>query len=114
MTMKENWGNVLKNREMTNAKEEFLTHIHQVNSPVEAVQMAFRLDDDEKTFLLKPNYTPEEYDAFLASIDVEYYAGYGSQKLFGTIWFTDGTWSSRGEYDGSEWWQHHQRPALPQ
>ena len=42
--------------------------------------------------------------------NVEYNDGYGSQELFGTIWMTDGTWYTRGEYDGSEWWEHHACP----
>jgi hypothetical protein len=42
--------------------------------------------------------------------NVEYDSGYGGQRLFGTIWMVDGTWWTRGEYDGSEWWQHHECP----
>ena len=42
-----------------------------------------------------------------------YEASYGSQQLFGTLWFTDGRWATRGEYDGSEWWQLHSLPPLP-
>ena len=40
-------------------------------------------------------------------------AGYGRQFLNGTIWYSDGTWSSREEYDGSEWWEYHKCPPLP-
>ena len=43
----------------------------------------------------------------------DYESGFGSQELFGTVWLSDGTWLSRGEYDGSEWWDHHKRPDLP-
>jgi len=43
-------------------------------------------------------------------LNVEYDSGYGGQQLFGTIWMVDGTWWTRGEYDGSEWWQHHECP----
>mgnify|MGYP000630626643 CR=1 FL=1 len=47
-------------------------------------------------------------------LDFEYDSGYGGQNLFGTIWYEDGTWSERGEYDGSEWWEHRERPQIPE
>ena len=28
------------------------------------------------------------------------------------IWMNDGTWFSREQYDGSEWWVHRVRPTL--
>ena len=43
-------------------------------------------------------------------LDFEYDSGYGSQVLFGYVWFTDGTWLERFEYDGSECWHHITRP----
>ncbi len=46
----------------------------------------------------------------LPMLEFEYDCGFGSQELNGYIWYTDGTWSNRGEYDGSEWWQHQSRP----
>jgi|TARA_R110000737_G_scaffold6455_2_gene20297 hypothetical protein len=58
-------------------------------------------------------HTKEEYEEFLNKLDVEYDAGYGSQVLHGYIWCNDGTWFSRGEYDGSEWWQYHSLPTIP-
>lgn len=42
-----------------------------------------------------------------------YDSGYGSQKLYGTVWFEDGTWADRCEFDGSEWWEHRVRPSAP-
>ena len=42
--------------------------------------------------------------------NVEYKNGYGLQELFGTIWMKDGTWYTRSEYDGAEWWTHHECP----
>jgi hypothetical protein len=29
------------------------------------------------------------------------------------IWFKDGSWATRGEYDGSEWWEYHKLPQVP-
>lgn len=49
----------------------------------------------------------------LPELNFEYDNGYGSRELYGTIWYEDGTWSERCEYDGSEWWEHKQCPELP-
>lgn len=58
-------------------------------------------------------FTKAEYDAFIKKLDVEYDDGYGGQELFGTIWLKDGSWMDRGEYDGSEWWNHQVVPEIP-
>lgn len=71
---------------------------------------------DEENHLkseLKVNHTEEEFQSFLNSLDFDYDAGYGGQELFGTVWLEDGTWCTRGEYDGSEWWVHNQLPEIP-
>ena len=47
-------------------------------------------------------------------LDFEYDNGYGSQELYGHIWYTDGTWSERYEYNGDERWVHKSCPALPE
>jgi len=49
----------------------------------------------------------------LPLLNFDYDNGYGSQELFGNIWYTDGTWSEREEYDGSECWSHKQCPEIP-
>jgi deoxyribonuclease-4 len=49
-------------------------------------------------------------DEVLPQLNFYYDDGYGGQELFGYVWYEDGTWSDRGEYDGSEWWQHQTRP----
>jgi hypothetical protein len=46
-------------------------------------------------------------------LDFNYDNGYGGQELYGTIWYVDGTWSERGEYDGSEWWDYREVPEVP-
>ncbi len=58
-------------------------------------------------------YTDEQYAEFMRKLDFNYDDGYGSQQLDGVIWFKDGSWGDRGEYDGSEWWQHQRRPNVP-
>lgn len=66
-----------------------------------------------ESFVLKIGYSLEEYNQFLDSLNFEYDKGYGSQHLFGTVWLEDGTWLERGEYDGSEWWEHRICPEIP-
>jgi hypothetical protein len=104
-----------------NAFEETLEHIRDSNhyreDEILAVEVsnfaefycASRGDDRAILSLRAPikwaDLQPMEY--------WDYYSGYGGQTLFGTIWYTDGTWSTRGEYDGSEWWDHKTRPDVP-
>ena len=62
---------------------------------------------------LRIGHTLEEWAAFLIELNVEYNSGYGGQELYGNVWFKDGTWLERGEYDGSEWWEHKVCPKIP-
>lgn len=101
---------------MINAKEEFLAHIHGKESVACAVIRDYDAgwDDEEgKQIFLPMNYNRQQYDAFIAQLDFEYYAGYGGQEVYGVIWYEDGTWSERGEYDGSEWWEYKKSPVIP-
>ena len=68
---------------------------------------------DRKVSILKTNNTKEDRIKFFTSLDYEYDNGWGGQELYGTVWLADGTWLSRGEYDGSEWWQHNRVPEIP-
>lgn len=93
---------------MINAKEELLNHIE--DREVEYVYITVG----------DPFYyeTLELYKGTLEEVlpkleNVVYDSGFGLQELFGIIWYTDGTWSERGEYDGSEWWEHRKRPEIP-
>ena len=99
---------------MANAKEEFLNMVK--NEVVICATISYRNCWDHKTgskHILPVTYTEEQYTAFIKSLDFEYDAGYGGQELFGTVWFKNGTWADRGEYDGSEWWEHHVCPVVP-
>jgi hypothetical protein len=76
------------------AKEEFLGHIY--NREVLCVQIQKGEDYGDKTssvFNLTTGWTKEDWDSFLSDLDFEYDSGYGTQYLFGTIWYVDGTWS---------------------
>lgn len=95
-----------------NAKQEFLQHISGNSNKVLCTEISINTKDKTSTFLTT-GYTKEEWDQFLSDIDKEYDDGYGGQELYGTIWYKDGTWSTRGEYDGSEWWDYHSVPEIP-
>ena len=71
------------------------------------------MDDGKKQFLLPEGYTQEQFEQWFVSLDFEYDAGFGGQMLYGILWFTDGSWGLRGEYDGSEWWELASYPVIP-
>ncbi len=69
--------------------------------------------DKGKYFRLRTPHSPHHRDKWLDSLNFTYDAGYGGQQLYGTLWFSDGTWASRGEYDGKEWWDFMKVPEIP-
>lgn len=91
-----------------NAWNEFQEHVTKVGMPIVAVWFSFQRQQRDYTALGEPNLR-----AIKKFLNVKYDNGYGGQELFGTIWYADGTWSSREEYDGSEWWRHNKCPKLP-
>lgn len=93
-----------------NAKEEFIKHIGSRSVLCAQIQSG---DDYSVVYNLTTGFDEEDWNKFLSDIDFEYDCGYGGQNLFGTIWYADGTWSDRGEYDGSEWWNYNQCPNIP-
>lgn len=101
---------------LTNIKQELLEHVGDISN-VKAVQLK-RIERTAhlkavQLFHLPENYSEEELAHFLCHIDTTYDDDYGWQELFGFIWWKDGTWSSRYEYDGREWWVHHEVPNYP-
>ena len=107
---------------MINAKEEFLSlceertvvcativHEYWTEGITSRASVQRRTKAD-----LKCNYTPEDFKEFLKYLDFEYNRGFGMQEIFGTVWFEDGTWAERGEYDGAEWWELRERPEIPE
>jgi hypothetical protein len=96
-----------------NAREEFIKHIGGRKVLCAKIQKGDDYDDHPSVFNLTTGWDSEDWSKFLSGIDFDYDSGYGGQNLFGTIWYSDGTWSERGEYDGSEWWEHRERPQIP-
>lgn len=102
---------------MSNAKTDFIEAVKEVGKKPKAAlfeEVYWGVDEkDRRKFLLPVGYTNEQYSGFLESLDFKYDDGYGSQVFGGTIWFDDGTYCDRGEYDGSEWWEYHEAPEIP-
>jgi len=96
-----------------NAKDEFTEHIDNRAVKCALIEKVTGFCTPASSSPLREGYSSEEYASFLDSIDFPYDNGFGSQKLFGIIWYNDGTWSERGEYDGSEWWAHKTSPEIP-
>jgi hypothetical protein len=100
----------------TNAKQEFLNHTFSIGKQVRCASIQYGCEYDDavpRKYLLNVNYSSNDLDFFLTTLDFCYDSGYGGQELYGTIWYTDGTWSERGEYDGSEWWAYCEVPEIP-
>lgn len=107
------------NRANRNAKEEFLEAIG--DGLVKCAEIRYSPcslwgedEPEEKSLILKVGYSDTDWKQFLDELDFGYDAGYGGQELFGTIWFEDDVWMTRAEYDGSEWWQGHSIPDIPE
>ena len=99
---------------MRNAKEELLKLLEgKAKVKCAIITNGDGWDEDKKDILLKVGYSENEWTEFLKSLNFSYDSGYGDQNLFGTVWLEDGTWCTRGEYDGSEWWEHNQLPEIP-
>tara|TARA_R110000782_G_scaffold56421_2_gene118438 strand:- start:476 stop:808 length:333 start_codon:yes stop_codon:yes gene_type:complete len=100
---------------MINAKNEFLEHIKKDtrNSTIKCAKVTLYSEYKKFTSVLPVNYTVEEYLLFLETLNVDYDNSFGWQELFGIIWYDlDLTWSTRGEYDGSEWWNFCEVPEV--
>ena len=103
----------LKENKKMNAKQELVEHIKENKVLCISLRKGKDYDDDKQDYFLPSGFSDAEYQTFLTAIDFEYDDGHGGQELFGHIWYVDGTWSSRGEYDGSEWWTYNKCPEIP-
>ena len=88
---------------MINAKEELIKHIG--DRAVKHVCIAYGYFD-------RVRYEGS-LDKVLPRLDFDYNNDSGTQRLYGHIWYEDGTWSERREDDCSEWWRHVKRPEIP-
>lgn len=67
----------------------------------------------DKVITLRENWSNDEWLVFLEGLRFDYDDGFGSQHLFGVVWFNDGSWLEREEYDGSEGWILKRTPDVP-
>ena len=93
---------------MINAREEFLKALGEDYSvsDIIAYNVVFEDNEDPEDF---KGTDPEQ---LLNYLDRNYNNGYGCQWLFGTVLLKDGVWMTRGEYDGSEWWELNIPPKV--
>jgi hypothetical protein len=96
---------------MANAKNELLLFVKD-RKVIAAVigEKSILKDGSNAKFSFRQG---DNWDTFLELLDFGYDSGYGSQKLFGVLWFEDGSWGDRRQYDGSEWWELYSRPDIP-
>jgi hypothetical protein len=99
---------------MINCKEEFLEETKDKVVKCAFLRKVHYAREFETEFILAPGFNQSSYDSFLQALDFDYDDGFGSQEIDGTIWYTDGTWSERFEYDGSECWQYKCCPEIPE
>lgn len=102
-----------------NAKQEildFVTLIYGsdgIYSDLKCAIVVRSYGGEEHASLLNVDHYVENVNEFLQYLDFEYDDGFGGQELEGVLWFSDDTWATRGEYDGSEWWEYHKLPEIP-
>jgi len=97
-----------------NAKLEFMQYVDECGA-IKCAVVCRENDELERVVIakLKLGYTEEEYNVFLDLLDFEYDNESDIQDLSGTIWFTDGTWSSREYGSNLEQWTHYGIPTIP-
>ena len=96
---------------MRNAYEEYIDTLKYCQKDKYKVKCAC-IECNRRDIILKIDFTDEEYEQFLKELDFKYDAGYGSQELFGKVWFKDNSWLERSEYDGSEEWAYKEYPKI--
>jgi len=95
---------------MSNLMQDTINAIHDAGKKLEDISYfcITRLNYDDYEF--ETLYKGKSFDA--EQLDLEYDNGYGTQEIGGFIVFTDNSWLSRNEYDGSEWWEYNKCPEL--
>jgi hypothetical protein len=98
-----------------NAKQEFLDLIKGLTVVAVEINLdTFGMPSGMPTdYDLKEGHSITELEEFLDSFDFDYDEDYGTQHIYGTVWFESGMWAERGEYNGSEWWSLKYRPDIP-
>ena len=103
---------------MINAKDELLEILSKTGqAEVLCAEISYLVSyfpsSLDMTLRLPVKYKASDFEDFMSRLDFSYDEGYGRQYLHGTVWLSDGTWLSRDEYDGSEYWRHNYCPDIP-
>jgi hypothetical protein len=103
---------------MTDAMAELKQALKKLNckwTDIEWAVLTLELGGfNTKKALLKPGYSDRDLNQFKNDVVSlgQYDGGFNSrQQLFGDVVFKDGSWLSRMEYDGSEWWHYNIKPT---
>ena len=67
----------------------------------------------DRVITLKEHWKLDDWHNMLEGLRFNYDSGFGSQHLFGVVWFKDGSWLERYEYDGAEKWVLKKVPIIP-
>lgn len=95
---------------MTNALTELVESIFlSGKQPEDIVAISIVVDNCRHQGSITGASLDETVSNFL---NIEYDSGYGNQELDGVVLFSDNTWLSRAEYDGSEWWRYNKPPTV--
>lgn len=103
------------------AREEFISHLESIKETDKEIRVTSAIIiyepeyDNRFGFVFNPNYpnySNNEFNDFLDKLNFEYNDGYGGQYIYGYIWYNNGCWSERAEYDGSEWWEYKKCPSF--
>ena len=89
------------------AKEELVRHIK--DNKVEYVEI-YRTNYDRMSGEYKERIIHGTLDKVLPMLDFEYEEVH---EVCGTIWYVDGSWSERDDYNDMPYWSHHVRPTMP-
>ncbi len=95
---------------MKNAREEFLGHIKGKSVACATIRDC---SGDGRTFELPVFYSEEEFKRFLIELDFDYDEDCPPYDYYGTIWYTDGTWSERNYNDYNIKWMFVVAPRIP-
>lgn len=97
-----------------NAKKELLDIITAKNLTILKIEIDY---DAEGLFCSYDDYEDNiNHITSIDDLDFEYDSGYGLQELQGVVYCKDKNdnpvWLTRGEYDGSEWWNINTIPEF--
>ena len=95
--------------EIINAKKELSDLISRHNLEILSIQCKRIVDEPFGNLCRRSASNHEENINSLEGFDFDYDNDYGMQILYGTVYCRNKTngfpvWLTRGEYDGSEWW----------